>query len=175
MGRMALDHFCLLIFGQGIWKEAFTKKISKDSKSSFFHLSGYSKESLSCTCPICNALVKLFDPLNRGEFVGKCDLCKALYNKFKEIQGLNEGLILFSHQFMYDLDQLQNFTQNLISNEHIKKIFLLEIKWEKISRPIPEMIEALSHKKLKNSEFLELKKEQFEYSAIYEISKDKYY
>ena len=175
MGRITCDHFCLLIFGQGIWKEAFIKKISKETKSSFFHLAGYSTDSLFCTCPICNALVKLFDPLNPGEYVGICDLCKALYKRFKKIQGLNEGIILFSHQLMYDLNQLQNLTQNLISSEFIKKIYILEIVWAKISKPIPSIIEALSHKRLKKSEFFELKKDQFEYSVIYEIFKDKYY
>ena len=83
MGRITYDHFCLLIFGQGNWKEKFIKDISKETKTSFFHLSGYSKNSLFCTCPICNALIKLFDPMNSGQFVEICDLCKALYGKFE--------------------------------------------------------------------------------------------
>ncbi len=174
MGRNVHDHFCLLIFGQGVWKDTFTKKISKDSKYSFFHLSGYSTDSLSCTCVFCNALVKLYDPSNPGEYVEICDLCKALHDKFKEIQGVNEGIILFSHQLMR-LDQLQGFAQNLVSDEHIKKIFVLEIKWKKNPKPAPAIIETLSHEKLNKSEFLGLKENQFNYHIIYEISKDKYY
>ena len=64
MGRITHDHFCLLIFGQDFWKENFTQKISKETKTSFFHLSGYSKDSLFCTCPMCSSLVKLFDPMD---------------------------------------------------------------------------------------------------------------
>ncbi len=175
MGRITHDHFCLLIFGQGIWKEAFVKKMSKESNYNFFHLLGYSKDSEFCKCAICRASIKLFDPLNPGEYVFICDLCKALYKKFKNIQGENEGIILFSHHLMYDLNQLQNFVQNLVSNEFIKKIYILEVKWVKISKSTNSIIEKISHKRLKKSEFIELKQNQFEYSVIYEIFKDKYY
>ena len=170
------DHFCLLIFGQGLWKESFTKKISKETESSFFHLSGYPKDSLFCTCPICNALVKLFDPMNPGGYVDDFDLCTALYKRFKKIQGQNEGMILFSHQLMYDLNQLENLTQNLLTNEKIKKIYILEVKWVKISKSIPLLIEEITQKRLKKSEFIDLlKKNLFEYKVIYEIFKEKYY
>ena len=176
MGRITNDHFCLLIFGQGFWKESFTKKISKETKSNFFHLSGYSKDSLFCTCPICNALIKLFDPHNPGDYVDFCDLCKALLTEFEDIKGQNEGVILFSHQLMREMSQFQNLTQSLLSNEKIKKIYLLEVEYEKISKPIPSIIEALNHKRIKKSEFLELLNEnKFEYRVVYEIFKDRYY
>lgn len=176
MGRITHDHFCLLIFGQGLWKDSFTMKISKETKSSFFHLSGYSKDSLFCTCPICNALVKLFDPLNPGDYIDFCDLCKALYKKLEDIKGENKGMIVFSHQLMRDLNQLQRLTQSLLSNEKIKKIYILEVEWVKISKPIPSVIDAIMHKRLKKSEFFELLKgNKFEYRVIYEIFKDKYY
>ena len=176
MGRITHDHFCLLIFGQGLWKDSFTMKISKETKSSFFHLSGYSKDSLFCTCPICNALVKLFDPQNPGDYVDFCDLCKALYKKLEDIKGDNLGMILFSHQLMHDLNQLQRLTQRLLSNEKIKKKYILEVEWVKISKPIPSVIDAIMHKRLKKSEFFELLKgNKFEYRVIYEIFKDKYY
>ena len=176
MGRITHDHFCLLIFGQGLWKESFTTKISKETKSSFFHLSGYSKNSLSCTCPICNALVKLFDPRNPGDYVDFCNLCEELFKKFEDVKGQNEGMLLFSHQLMYDLIQLQNLTQNLLSNDKIKKIYILEVEWVKISKSIHEIIEGITKRRLKKSDFFQLIKENnFEYSVIYEIFKDKYY
>ena len=175
MGRITHDHFCLLILGQGIWKETFIKKISKDTKSSFFHLAGYSKDSLFCTCPICNSLVKLFDPQHPGDYVGTCELCKPLFEIFKTIQGINEGIIMFSHQLIYDINQKQILAQNLLSNENIKKIFILEFEHVKISKPISLIIEELSHKRLTQSEFLKLKQKEFEYRRIYEIFKDKYY
>lgn len=176
MGRITHDHFCLLIFGQGIWKDSFTKKISKDTKTNFFHLSGYSKDSLFCTCPICNALVYLFDPQNPGDYIDFCDLCKALYKKFEEIKGQNEGVILFSHQLMRETDQLKDLAQSLLSNEKIKKIYILEVEWVKISKSISLLIKNISHERLKKSEFFEiLKTNKFEYRVIYEIFKDKYY
>ena len=176
MGRITHDHFCLLIFGQGLWKESFSKKISKETKSSFFHLSGYSKDSLFCTCPICNALVKLFDPMNPSEYVDLCDLCKGLYEKFEEIQGQNEGMILFSHQLMPDLNLLESLTQSLLSKDEIKKIYILEVEHVKFSKPISSIKEGISQKRLKKSEFFYLlKKDKFEYRVIYEIFKDKYY
>jgi len=176
MGRITHDHFCLLLFGQGLWKDSFTRKISKETKTNFFHLSGYSKDSLFCTCPICNALVKLFDPLNPGDYVDFCDLCKALYNKFEGIKGQNEGIILFSHQLMNDMNQIQNLTQNLLAIEKIKKIYILEVEWVKISKLVPSIIEDIKHIRLKKSEFFELLKEnKFEYRIIYEIFKDRYY
>lgn len=176
MGRITHDNFCLLIFGQGLWKDSFTKKISKETKTNFFHLSGYSKDSLFCTCPICNALVKLFDPLNPGDYIDFCDLCKALYKKFEDIKGQNEGVVLFSHQLMREMNQLQSLIQSLLSNEKIKKIYILEVERVKISKPIPSIIDAITHKRLKKSEFFELLKgNKFEYRIIYEIFKDKYY
>jgi hypothetical protein len=176
LGRITHDHFCLLIFGQGFWKNSFNKKISKETKTNFFHLSGYSKDSLFCTCPICNTLVKLFDPRTPGDYVDICDLCKALYEKFDNIKGLNEGLILFSHQLMHEMEQLQNLTQNLLSNEKIKKVYILEVKFEKISKPISNIIYSIMNKRLKKSEFFEiLKANKFEYGVIYEVFKDKYY
>ncbi len=176
MGRIYYDHFCLLIFGQGLWKESFTKKISKETKYSFFHLSGYSVDGLFCTCPICNALVKLFDPMNPGEYIDVCDLCKAVYNKFEKIKGRNEGMIFFSHNIIYEKYLLQNLTQSLLTDERIKKIYILEIEYVKVSKPIPSIIEEITSKRLKNSEFSELlNQNKFEYKVIYEIFKDKYY
>ena len=165
-----------MIFGQGLWKESFTKKISKEAKSHFFHLSGYTKDSLFCTCPICNALVKLFDPQNPGDYVDFCDLCKALHNKFKEVKGQNEGIILFSHQLMREMNQLQILIQSLLSSENIKKIYILEVEYEKISKPIPSIIDTIVHKRLKKSKFFELlNANKFEYRVVYEIFKDRYY
>lgn len=175
MGRIYQDHFCILVFGQGLWKDSFTKKISKETKVSFFHLSGYSKDSLFCTCPICNALIKLFDPEDPGEYVDFCDLCKALHEIFKDIKGQNDGVIFFSHNLM-DIEALQNLVQNLLSDKQIKKIYILEIEFNKLYKYVPVIMEMISQDRLKKSDFIELLKDnKFEYCTIYEIFKDKYY
>ena len=153
MKKVPYDHFGLLIFGQGIWKENFTQKISKDTKINFFHLSGYSKDSLFCTCPVCNAMVKLFDPMNPDCYVDLCELCKPIFKKFKKIKGKNEGIIFLSHNIIRDFKLLQNLTGGLLSKNQIKKIYILEIEYNKILKPIPVIIDSLGHKRLSKSEF----------------------
>lgn len=176
MGRVSYEHFCLLIFGQGKWKENFEKKVSKETKSSFFHLSGYTTDSLFCTCPICNALVKLFDPSNPGDYVEICDYCKGLYKVFRIIQGTNEGMILFSHNLFKEATQIENLTQNLLSNEKIKKLYILQVDWEKISKPYSELSREITQQRINKSEFLSMLREiGLEYKIIYEIYKDKYF
>ncbi|MHA2129626.1 MAG: hypothetical protein ACW99L_06605 [Promethearchaeota archaeon] len=176
MPRIPYDHFGLLIFGQGLWKESFTKKISKDTRVSFFHLSGYSKDSLFCTCPICNALVKLFNPMDSDEYIDICDFCLPLYRKLDQLKGQNEGLIFLSHNSIKDSELLLNLANGLLSDEKIKKMYVVETQFKKIPKPIPDMVEELGHQRLSKSKFVKLlENNQYEYSNIYEVYKDKYY
>ncbi len=173
MAKISSDHFALLIFGQGLWKESFTKKISKDTKSSFFHFSGYTKDSLFCTCPICNALIKLFDPMNPDENIDLCNLCIPIYQKLERMKGSNEGMIFFSHNCIRDPELLKNLTNSLLSNEKIKKIYILEIEHKKIEKEVPLIIEELKHQRLPKSEFISLLDNKlYKYRVIYEIFKD---
>jgi len=167
------EHFALLIFGQGRWKDSFTKKISEDTKASFFHLSGYTKDSLSCTCPICNALIKLFDPMRTDEYIKLCNLCIPLYQKLERMKGSNEGMVFFSHNIIREAELLQNLTNSLLSNEKIKKIYILEIEYKKIDKEAPLIIEELKHQRLPKSEFISLLDNKlYKYRVIYEIFKD---
>lgn len=176
MKKIPYDHFGLLIFGQGLWKENFSQKISKDTKINFFHLSGYSKDGLFCTCPICNAMVKLFDPVNPDGYVDLCGLCKPIFKKFEKIKGQNEGIIFLSHNIIRDITLLQNLTSSLLSKDQIKKIYILEIEYKKIPKPIPETIESLGHQRLSKSDFIVLLENNlYKYDVIYEIFKDSYY
>ncbi len=176
MNKVLYDHFGLLIFGQGLWKENFTQKISKDTKISFFHLSGYSKDSLFCTCPVCNAMVKLFDPMNLDGYVDLCELCKPIFKKFEKIKGQNEGMIFLSHNIIRDIRLLQNLTRGLLSKDQIKKIYILEIEYTKIPKSIPVIIKSLGHQRLSKSEFIKLLEDNlYKYDVIYEIFKDSYY
>ena len=154
----------------------FYKKISKDTQSSFFHFSGKSKDSLFCTCPICNAFVNLFNPTDPGEYVDLCDLCKPLYEKLEKIKGQNEGMILLSHSAIKEIGLLQNFANCLLSNEKVKKIYLLEIEQNKIPKKVPEIIKKLNHKRIPRSEFNNLLENNlYEYEVLYEVFKDKYF
>ncbi len=176
MKKIPYDHFGLLIFGQGQWKENFTRKTSKDTKINFFHLSGYSKDSLFCTCPVCNAMVKLFDPKNFDEYVDLCGLCKPLFKKLEIIKGQNEGMIFLSHNIIRNIELLQDLTSGLLLKDQIKKIYIIEIEYKKINEPIPIIIESLGHQRLSKSEFIEiLKNNLHQFDVIYEIFKDRYY
>ncbi len=68
-------------------------------------------------------------------------------------------MIFFSHNIINEKDFLQNLTHSLLTDERIKKIDILEIEYVKISKPIPSIIEEITHKRLKKSEFSELLKE----------------
>jgi len=177
MSRIRSDHFALLIFGlQSKWKESFTRKILKDTKSNFFHLSGYTKDSLFCTCPICNALIKLFDPKNPDEYVALCGLCIPLYQKLERMKASNEGMIFLSHNAIIKPELLKDLTNNLLSNDKIKKIFILEVENKKIEKDIPLIIEELKHQRLPKSEFISLLENKlYNYRVIYEIFKDQYF
>ena len=175
MAKISSDHFALLIFGQGLWKESFSRKISKDTKSSFFHLSGYTtKDSLFCTCPICNALIKLFDPMNPDEYIDLCNLCIPIYQKLERMKGSNEGMIFLSHNGIIEAELLKDLTNNLLSNDKIKKIYILEVEFKKIQKEVPLIIEDLKHQRLQKSEFISLLENKlYNYRVIYEIFKDK--
>jgi len=176
MKKVPYDHFGLLIFGQGLWKESFTQKISKDTKQKNFHLSGYSKDSLFCTCPVCNAMVRLFDPINPDGYIDLCALCKPIFKELEKIKGQNEGIILLSHNIIRDGELLQDLTSSLLSKDQIKKVYILEIEYKKILKPIPVIIESLGHERLSKSEFIRiLEKNLYQYDVIYEIFKDSYY
>ncbi|MHA1933010.1 MAG: hypothetical protein ACW96X_10740 [Promethearchaeota archaeon] len=176
MVRIHSDHFALLIFGQGLWKESFARKISKDTKSSFFHLSGYTKDSLFCTCPICNALIKLFDPRNPDEHVDLCGLCIPLFQKFERMKGSNEGMVFLSHNAILEAGLLKDLTNNLLANDKIKKIYILEVEYKKIEKEIPLIIDELKHQRLPKSEFISLLENKlYNYRVIYEIFKDQYF
>ena len=175
MARIRSDHFALLIFGQGLWKESFTRKTSKDTKSSFFHLSGYTKDSLFCTCPICNALIKLFDPRSPDENVDLCGLCIPLYQKFERMKGSNEGMVFLSHNAILEAELLKDLTNSLLANDKIKKIYILEVEYKKIEKEIPLIIEELKHQRLPKSEFISLLENKlYNYRVIYEIFKDQH-
>jgi len=186
MVKISSDHFALLVFGQGLWKESFKKKISNETKSSFFHLSGFQgkqekyktlktdKSKIVCTCPICNAHIKLFDPMNPDENTNLCNLCIPLYQKLERMKGSNEGMIFFSHSGIIKTDLLKDLTNNLLSNDKIKKIIILEVEYKEIEKEIPLIIEDLKHQRLKKSEFISLLENKFyNYRVIYEIFKDK--
>ncbi len=175
MTRIRSDHFALLVFGQGLWKESFAKKISEDTNSNFFHLSGYTKEGLVCTCPICNAHIELFDPRNPDEYFDLCDLCIPLYQKLEKMKGSSEGMIFLSHNAIVEPELLQDLTNSLLSNDKIKKIYLLEVEYKKIEKEVPLIIEDLKHQRLPISEFISLLENKlYNYRVIYEIFKDNY-
>jgi hypothetical protein len=169
-------HFCLLIFAQGQWKESYTEKISKNARDLFYQYTGHSNCQVCNTCPICRALVYMFDPMNPDEYVVVCDLCKALYKMMEQIKGQNDGMILFSHSFPLEIQSVTSLTELLLKSDKIKKIYIMEVLTEKKTRQVSEVIEKIKTIRLKNSEFIKLlDSNEFKDKVLYEITKDTYF
>ncbi|WXG41198.1 MAG: hypothetical protein WED07_10590 [Candidatus Freyarchaeum deiterrae] len=168
-------HFCLLIFAQDQWKESYTEKISKNTRDLFYQYTGHSNCDVCNTCPICRALVEMFDPMNPDEYIIVCDLCKALYKMMEEIKGQTDGMILFSHSFPLEIQSVTYLTKLLLQSDKIKKIYILEVVTEKNTQ-VSEVIEKIKKIRLKKSEFIKLlDSNEFKDKVLYEISKDSYF
>jgi hypothetical protein len=114
--------------------------------------------------------------MRTDEYVDHCNLCIPLYQKLERMKGSNEGMIFFSHNCIREAELLQNLTNSLLSNEKIKKIYILEVEYKKIDKEVPLIIEELKHQRLPKSEFISLlEKKLYKYRVIYEIFKDNYY
>lgn len=111
------DYFCLLIFAQGQWKESYTEKISKNTRDLFYQYTGHSNCDVCIICPICRALVEMFDPMNPDEYVVVCDLCKELYKMMEQIKGQNDGMILFLHSFPLEIQSVTSLTKLLLQSD----------------------------------------------------------
>lgn len=176
MGRVSHDHFCLMIFGQDAWKEGTAEKIEDLTKSQFFYYAGHSECDTCSTCPICRALVELFDPRHPGEYVIICDFCKAFYNLMRVIQGKNDGMILLSHALFPEKKEIIPLVNSLLESNNIKKIYIMEVRALPISTPPSLILKDIKENRLKRLEFIALiSAGKFEEKTLYEIFKDNYY
>ena len=169
------EHLCILIYPQGQWKEKDYERFGDKTLENFLGASEHANCKVCMTCPICRANWELFDPENPGEYVQLCEYCEVLLPLFKKYQK-NDALILFSHSKL-KCDSLRQFTEHTLENKKIKKFYVLELSiWEKRKPKPQELVQLISHQRLKCSEFLILlETNKFEYMVMYEVYKDSYY
>ena len=173
------EHLCILIFAQNTWKEKDFIKLEEKTVVNYLENTPQGDCDVCLTCDICRGTWELFDPENPGKYNPLCNYCEVLLPFFKKFQS-GENVLLFSHQTI-DSNGLRSFTETNLSNEKVKKIYILQLhewrekRYEKYLKA-EELIDSLSHVKITHSDFLSLLDEdKFEYRVLYEISKDSYY
>ncbi len=168
------EHFCVLIFAQGIWNEKDRKDIRKPIQERHNKVSDnpyhfFLKLTYRDNMPI----------------YAECKLCCPIYEMFEEIKGKNDGILYQGHHYLIledDIDDIKEFTNLILSNDKIKKFYILyldsfkEIKTTVInSMNLQDLKEKLTLKTCLKSEFIKiLDDNEFKSRTIYEISKDRY-
>ncbi|MHA2009692.1 MAG: hypothetical protein ACXACY_06960 [Candidatus Hodarchaeales archaeon] len=164
-------HICLLVFAQGIWKENYKLRVFDEIRKIF--LSSMDIDAHDEWSEISQS--PLFDPKNPGEDGQPCDLCHALNKIYEEKKGINEGLILFSHNIL-GWEGTINVLSFILGQKNVKKLFYLELDWESyttnIGSRIPQVLKNIKEKQINRTKLFDLlEKEQVEFSILYEVLK----
>ena len=165
------EHFSVLIFVQGTWNEKDRELIRKPLLEKY-------KEKSENPYPFFTKLTRRKDP---PEFAD-CPLCHRLYEMFKEITGLNDFILYQGHHYLImedDLEDIKEMVKIILSNDKVKKIYILYIKGfsninttEIRSMNLANLKEKLSFQRYKQNVFLEfLNNNGFEKRVVYEILK----
>ncbi len=158
-------HSCLLIFAQGTWKDHSKKELKEILTSSFLsQLEPRSEEEAHKIAWNEVFADPFFEPPPRKY---NCDICSFISEAFQEKKGINDGMILFTHNVL-DAIGFKAFFAPLMANTKIKKVLYFELSMfdEKA---------FMSHKKLvtkqvRSHEIFEIvDNNQFENGIIYEI------
>lgn len=169
----AYEHFCILIFAQGTWKEADRNSvrdlISEEVKS------------------VKEASYNIFDKLTYREQIpvySDCHLCQPIYKMFEEFKGNNEGILYQGHHYLIpkdDFNDMKCLANLIISHTKVKKFYLLYLDgFREIKRTIlnkmslEEFKEKLKFKKCTINDFiLIIDNNRFENRTVYEVSKSR--
>lgn len=161
------DHFCLVIYSQGQWKDKFQDEISSKMKGRFWELSGHHDCKTCNSCPICRSFEEIFDPDEPGEYDVVCSVCSILVGYFKGKLGQADGLILFSHHRPMEKDLIEK----IFEEEKVKKAFVLHLTSSKAHPFRPEQLSTIENKVVGKGEFLD---GDIADNVIYEIRRDEY-
>lgn len=167
----AYEHFCVLIFAQGTWKE-----IDKESVRNLI------SDKLKT---IKGTQYHLFNKLTyRGQMptYSDCHLCQPVYKMFENIKGNNDGILYQGHHYLIpedDFDDLKSLTNLILSHPKVKKLYLLyldgfsEIKSTILNAmTLEELKELLNFEKCDIDDFLMIiDRAKFKNRTFYEISK----
>ncbi len=169
----AYEHFCVLIFAQGIWKE-----IDKDSVRNLII------EKLKS---LKGAPYNIFHKLTYRDqmpIYADCHICQPIYKMFEEFKGNNDGILYQGHHYLIpedDFEEMKSLANLIISHSKVKKFYLLylddfiEIKRTILNEMnIEEFKEKLKFKKSNINDFiLTIDNNTFKNRTVYEISKDR--
>lgn len=150
-------HYGILVFAQGAWREK--EKVSLEEKINQKKREGELPNLFRYTSPF------------------NCDLCNQINDLFEEIKGKNDGIMYFAHENL-ELDEIKMFTNLIIDDEMVKKMYMFQggpVERSKIGKEI-NLRERLTPKSCGKSEFVKiLEDNEFQLEILYEITKDRYY
>ena len=169
----AYEHFCVLIFAQGTWKEADKDDVrnlirEKLRDKNDTHYSIFNKLTYRDQMPI----------------YADCHICQPIYKMFEEFKGNNEGIMYQGHHYLIpedDFDDMKSLINLIISHDKVKKIYLLYLdSFKEIKRTIlydmnlEEFKEKLNFTKCNITDFLlMIDNKKFKNRTVYEISKSR--
>ena len=169
----AYEHFCVLIFSQGTWKETDKESVRNVIKNKIKSMK--------------NASYNIFYKLTYRDQIpiyADCHICQPIYKMFKEFQGDNSGILYQGHHYLIpedDYDDMKNLASLIISHKKVKKFYLLyldgfrEIKKTILDKMnLEEFREYVLFKKCNIKDFLLIvDNNKFKNRTVYEISKNK--
>jgi len=165
------EHFCVLIFAQGKWNE-------KDRESVINPIQEKRKENLDYPYPFFTKLTLRRDPPH----FAKCELCENLHSLFEELKGSNDAILYQGHHYLIfedDKEDMKELVNIILSNEKVKKFYLVyikgfsELKTTKIrAMDLNELKVLLPIKKVNKTDFIDILEEnKFEKRIVYEVSR----
>jgi len=169
----AYEHFCVLIFAQGTWKET-----DRDSVRNLIREKVKRMKEVS---------YNIFDKLTYRDqmpIYADCHLCQPIYKMFEEFKGNNDGILYQGHHYLIpedDFDDLKCLANLIISHNKVKKFYLLYLDgFREIKRTIlnnmklEQFKEKLIFKKCTINDFLLLiDNNNFKNRTVYEITKSR--
>ena len=169
----AYDHFCVLIFAQGTWKET-----DRDSLRNLIKEKVHSMKETRY-----NIFYKL-TYRDKMPIYADCLLCQPIYKMFEEFKGNNDGIIYQGHHYLIpedDLNDMKCLANLIISHSKVKKFYLLYLDgFREIKRTIldnmnmEEFKDKLEFKKCNIDDFISIiDNNRFKNRTVYEISKSR--
>ena len=169
----AYEHFCVLIFAQGIWKET-----DRDSVRNLV------KEKVKSMKEIPYNIFNKLTYRDQMPIYADCHLCQPIYKMFEELKGNNKGILYQGHHYLIpedDFDDMKVLANLIISHSKVKKFYLLYLDgFREIKRTILEKMilgdlkGKLEFKKCNVDDFiLIIDNNKFKNRTVYEITKSR--
>ena len=169
----AYEHFCILIFSQGKWKDTDKESVRNLIKNKI-------KSIRDVSYNIFNKLTYR----DQMPIYSDCHLCQPIYKMFEEIKGNNDGILYQGHHYLIpedDFEDMKNLVNLIIFHNKVKKFYLLYLDgFGEINRTIldkmnlEEFKEKLKFKKCNINDFLLIiDNNKFMNRTVYEISKNR--